>query len=80
MVAPRRDIAVVFQGYGKALLPWRTAYANVSLALETMRTPRAERRDRITELLQLVGLGSHADKYPSQLSGGMQQRLQIALR
>lgn len=76
--APRRELAVVFQDYGKALLPWRTAYENVSLALEARKTPRPERRDIIESVLARVGLGDHADKLPSQLSGGMQQRLQIA--
>ena len=75
---PRRDVAIVFQDYSRALLPWRTAAGNVSLALEAMGTPRAERRDRIASLLKRVGLGAFADKYPSQMSGGMQQRLQIA--
>jgi NitT/TauT family transport system ATP-binding protein len=60
------------------LLPWRTAAGNVSLALEAMGTPRGERRDRIGALLKRVGLAAFADKYPSQMSGGMQQRLQIA--
>jgi NitT/TauT family transport system ATP-binding protein len=78
VVAPRRDIAVVFQDYDKALLPWRNAYGNVALALESMGTPRADRKDRIHELLSLVGLRDHAAKFPRQLSGGMQQRLQIA--
>ena len=49
---PRRDVAVVFQDYSKALLPWRTAAGNVSLALEAMGTPRAERRERIAALLE----------------------------
>src|SRR5579863_9814641 len=40
---PRRDVAVVFQDYSRALLPWRTAAGNVSLALEAVGTPRAER-------------------------------------
>ena len=75
---PRRDVAIVFQDYSKALLPWRTAAGNVSLALEAMGTPRSERAGRIAALLQRVGLPGHADKYPSQMSGGMQQRLQIA--
>ena len=75
---PRRDVAIVFQDYAKALLPWRTAAGNVSLALEAMRTPRAERPARIAALLARVGLSGAADKYPAQLSGGMQQRLQIA--
>ncbi len=78
VTAPRQDIAIIFQDYGKALLPWRTAAGNVSLALEAIGTPRAERADRIAELLRKVGLGNHADKFPNQLSGGMQQRLQIA--
>lgn len=78
VAAPSRDVAIVFQDYGRALLPWRTAAGNVSLALEAMGVPKAERADRIHALLSKVGLGTHADKYPTQLSGGMQQRLQIA--
>ncbi|MDF2116460.1 ABC transporter ATP-binding protein [Roseiarcaceae bacterium H3SJ34-1] len=75
---PSRDVAIVFQDYSRALLPWRTAAGNVSLALEAIGMPRAERADRIHALLGKVGLAQHAAKYPSQLSGGMQQRLQIA--
>jgi NitT/TauT family transport system ATP-binding protein len=75
---PSRDVAIVFQDYSRALLPWRTAAGNVSLALEAIGMPRAERADRIEALLSKVGLSQHAAKYPSQLSGGMQQRLQIA--
>lgn len=75
---PASDIAIVFQDYANALLPWRTAAANISLALEAARVPKAERRDRIAHLLAKVGLSQHADKYPSEMSGGMQQRLQIA--
>jgi NitT/TauT family transport system ATP-binding protein len=78
MLMPRRDIAIVFQDYGKALLPWRTAAGNVSLALETSRVPSSERALRIDELLKKVGLPNHAQKYPAEMSGGMQQRLQIA--
>jgi NitT/TauT family transport system ATP-binding protein len=78
MTGPRRDIAIVFQDYGKALLPWRTAAGNVSLAFEAAGVPKPERADRIAALLARVGLPGHADKYPSQMSGGMQQRLQIA--
>lgn len=75
---PRQDIAIVFQDYSKALLPWRTAEGNVSLALEAMGVPPSERKDRIGHLLDLIGLSKHRDKFPNQLSGGMQQRLQIA--
>src|SRR5437868_12666579 len=78
MREPRREIAIVFQDYGKALLPWRTAAGNVSLALEAGGMPAAERPARIEELLRTVGLPGHAGKYPSEMSGGMQQRLQIA--
>jgi len=75
---PSQDIAIVFQDYGKALLPWRTAAGNVSLALEVAGVPKAERAARIAPLLDKMGLAQHADKFPGQMSGGMQQRLQIA--
>lgn len=75
---PMPGVAVMFQDYSKALLPWRTAYGNVSLALEASDVPRYQRRDRIMGLLAKVGLEAHAEHYPAQLSGGMQQRLQIA--
>jgi NitT/TauT family transport system ATP-binding protein len=78
MLAPRRDIAIVFQDYGKALLPWRTAAGNISLALETMGVASSQRTARIDELLNKVGLPGHSGKYPVEMSGGMQQRLQIA--
>jgi ABC-type nitrate/sulfonate/bicarbonate transport system ATPase subunit len=78
MLAPRRDIAIVFQDYGKALLPWRTAAGNVSLALEISGVAASRRAGRIDELLKKVGLPGHAQKYPAEMSGGMQQRLQIA--
>jgi NitT/TauT family transport system ATP-binding protein len=74
----RRDIAVVFQDYGRALLPWRDATGNVALALEAAGTLKADRPALISGLLATVGLQHHAHKFPGQLSGGMQQRLQIA--
>jgi len=75
---PRRDVAVVFQDYSRALLPWRTAEGNVALALEAMGTPARGRPARIRDLLARVGLADHAENFPGQMSGGMQQRLQIA--
>ena len=75
---PRRDVAVVFQDYAKALLPWRTAAGNVSLALEATGCPRGDRAARIAVLLERVGLKGQGEKFPGQMSGGMQQRLQIA--
>jgi NitT/TauT family transport system ATP-binding protein len=75
---PCRDVAMVFQDYGRALLPWRTAAGNVALAFESSSLPRQERTARVAALLGKVGLTGHGDKYPGQLSGGMQQRVQIA--
>ena len=75
---PSREVAFVFQDYGRALLPWRSVASNVSLALEAAGVPKAERPVRIQTVLQTVGLTSHANKFPIQLSGGMQQRVQIA--
>ncbi|MGB8266788.1 MAG: ABC transporter ATP-binding protein [Candidatus Velthaea sp.] len=75
---PQAEVAVVFQDYNRALLPWRTVSGNVALALEARRIPRAEQAARVAELLQRVGLAQHAGHYPGQLSGGLQQRVQIA--
>jgi NitT/TauT family transport system ATP-binding protein len=78
IMGPSREVAFVFQDYGRALLPWRTVAANVSLALEAAKVPKTERQARIAQVLETVGLSAHAHKYPAQLSGGMQQRVQIA--
>jgi NitT/TauT family transport system ATP-binding protein len=75
---PSHDIAVVFQDYANALLPWRTAEGNVALAYEAAGLAKSERPARIAELLRKVGLEKHAKRFPRELSGGMQQRLQIA--
>jgi NitT/TauT family transport system ATP-binding protein len=78
VTGPDRALAIVFQDYAKALLPWRTVAGNVELALESRRVPRGERPEIIQNLLAQVGLTDRADAFPLQLSGGMQQRLQIA--
>lgn len=78
IVGPCREVAFVFQDYGRALLPWRTVQGNISLALEAEGVPREDRPARITSVLEKVGLSAHANKFPAQLSGGMQQRVQIA--
>ena len=78
VTAPRPEVAVVFQDYTKALLPWRTAAGNVSLVLETLGVPKPERAERVRRLLARVGLAGKESHYPGQMSGGMQQRLQIA--
>jgi NitT/TauT family transport system ATP-binding protein len=73
---PQRETAYVFQEY--ALFPWRTALENVEYPLEVRGVGRAERRDRAHHFLGLFGLNGFEDRYPSQLSGGMQQRVAIA--
>jgi NitT/TauT family transport system ATP-binding protein len=78
VTGPQPELAVVFQDYGRALLPWRTVAGNVELALEARRIPKAQRPEIIRDMLGRVGLAERADAYPIQLSGGMQQRLQIA--
>ena len=75
---PQPRISIVFQDYGRALLPWRTVAGNVALALEARGVPPREHRARIEALLATLKLAGHADKFPAQLSGGMQQRVQIA--
>ncbi len=75
---PQTGLAIVFQDYGRALLPWRTVSGNVALALEARGIPKAQHGARILPLLSKLKLEEHADKFPAQLSGGMQQRLQIA--
>ena len=75
---PARERAIVFQDYSKALLPWRTVKANIALGLEARKLPREAQRPIIDELLARMGLEHASDQYPAQLSGGMQQRVQIA--
>ncbi|MCC0100119.1 ABC transporter ATP-binding protein [Streptomyces flavotricini] len=73
---PGPDRGVVFQHY--ALFPWRTARGNVEFALKRLGLPRGERRRRALAALAEVGLAQGAEKYPAQLSGGMQQRVALA--
>jgi NitT/TauT family transport system ATP-binding protein len=60
------------------LLPWRVAWRNVALALETNSMPAAERKKRAHAALGLVGLAAFAESYPHQLSGGMRSRVALA--
>ncbi len=75
---PGKDRVVVFQDFNAALLPWLTARENVEFGLRVQGTARAARADAALRYLDLVGLSDHQDKYPSELSGGMKQRIQIA--
>lgn len=71
-----RKYGMVFQS--PVLYEWRTVQKNVELPLEIIKLSKAEREERALKMLELVGLTSFADHYPSQLSGGMQQRVGIA--
>ncbi|MFC4100619.1 ABC transporter ATP-binding protein [Paenibacillus xanthanilyticus] len=71
-----RKYGIVFQS--PVLYDWRKVRQNVMLPLEMTGMPKAERKARADELLELVGLSKFADQYPWQLSGGMQQRVAIA--
>jgi NitT/TauT family transport system ATP-binding protein len=73
---PSRDIGMVFQQ--PLLLKWRRVIDNVLLPAEILGLPVAASRERARDLLALVGLQGSEDKYPYQLSGGMQQRAAIA--
>ncbi|MFJ2055738.1 ABC transporter ATP-binding protein [Streptomyces sp. NPDC087908] len=74
--ANRRDAGMVFQSY--SLFPNLTAAENVAFGLRVRKVGTAERRTRAAELLDLVGLPEHGDRYPHQLSGGQQQRVALA--
>jgi putative spermidine/putrescine transport system ATP-binding protein len=72
----KRDMGMVFQAY--SLFPNMTARQNVEYGLKIRGRDKGDRRKRVGELLELVGLGHAGDRYPHQLSGGMQQRVALA--
>ncbi|MCA0216750.1 MAG: ABC transporter ATP-binding protein [Actinobacteria bacterium] len=72
----RREIGYIFQTF--ALLSALSAAENVELPMRMIGLPVAERRERVAELLAVVGLAEHAEQRPNELSGGQQQRLGIA--
>ena len=76
VVGPGSDRGMVFQGY--SLFPWKSVADNVAFGLEVAGTSKAERADRVAELLGIMGLTGFADSYPNELSGGMRQRVAIA--
>ena len=75
--AARRRIGMVFQAAN--LLDARTAADNIGYPLKLAGVPAAKRRERVEELLSLVGLEGRGDSYPSQLSGGQRQRVALAM-
>ncbi|MFL5952665.1 MAG: ABC transporter ATP-binding protein [Gaiellaceae bacterium] len=72
----KRDMGMVFQAY--SLFPNMTARQNVEFGLKIRGRDKADRGKRVNDLLELVGLGHAVDRYPHQLSGGMQQRVALA--
>ncbi|MHB0977290.1 MAG: ABC transporter ATP-binding protein [Candidatus Aquicultorales bacterium] len=72
----RRSTSIILQDYG--LFPWKTVYENASLGLKIRRYPEDEQRARTERILSELGLSDFADRFPSQLSGGMRQRLALA--
>lgn len=76
--APDKNRGVVFQNADTAIYPWLTVWENVEYGLKINKIPKAERRRIVEHYINLVGLAEHKGKYPSELSGGMKQRTQIA--
>ena len=73
-----KELAIVFQDYGRSLFPWMSVRDNVDMPLRRLALATAERERRITSSLAEVGLAEAAAMFPWQLSGGMQQRVAIA--
>ena len=76
VTGPGPDRGIVFQNF--ALYPWKTVRQNILYGLEKQRIARAAREKRAQELIELVHLRGFENSYPSQLSGGMKQRVAIA--
>jgi NitT/TauT family transport system ATP-binding protein len=75
ITGPRRDIGVVFQS--PVLFPWRSVLGNVMLPADVQGLDRVQMRKRALDLIKLVGLSGFENRYPRELSGGMQQRVGI---
>jgi NitT/TauT family transport system ATP-binding protein len=74
---PAAGVVTVFQDYSNSLLPWRSVRRNVALGIEA-DSSKAECHERVEAALAMVNLQQSAEEYPWRLSGGMQQRVQIA--
>jgi NitT/TauT family transport system ATP-binding protein len=75
---PHPDLAVVFQDYSRSLMPWMTTRENVAFPLQGKGMGKTERNNLADENLAAVGLAGQGDKFPWEMSGGMQQRVAIA--
>ena len=76
VLKPRPEIAIVFQDFG--LFPWKTALDNVAYGLTVRGTPKKKARETARDYVKLVALDGFEERYPHQLSGGMQQRAGLA--
>jgi NitT/TauT family transport system ATP-binding protein len=76
VLQPGPDRGMVFQEY--ALFPWMTVAENVSFGLEIKKLPKAQIREKVGSLLEMLNLQDFRDRYPKDLSGGMRQRVAIA--
>ena len=75
---PPEGLAVVFQDYSRSLLPWKKNLANVMFAMRRSAGSKQDKETTAREMLEAVGLKGFEDRYPWELSGGMQQRVAIA--
>jgi NitT/TauT family transport system ATP-binding protein len=78
VTGPPEEMALVFQEYSRSLMPWTSVRNNVLLPLRHRKLSRAERSRLVEDSVEAVGLARVLDRYPWQLSGGMQQRVAIA--
>lgn len=78
VAGPPKGMAVVFQEYARSLFPWLTVAENVELPLKEKGLGKADRKAKVAQALEEVGLADVPGSYPWQLSGGMQQRVAIA--
>src|SRR5690625_5249331 len=76
VTGPHQKSAIVFQNF--ALLPWENVETNVAFGLELQGVPKAERLAKARQYIEKVGLRDFENKYPRELSGGMQQRVGLA--
>lgn len=75
---PSLKMSIVFQEYTRSLMPWLSVAENVELALQARGVAKRDRRERARDALEVVGLSDALERFPWQLSGGMQQRVAIA--
>jgi NitT/TauT family transport system ATP-binding protein len=76
VTGPHPSIGMIFQD--ESTFPWRTVLDNVAFPLEIAHVPKSERQDRARRFVKLVGLDGFEKRYPSELSGGMRQRVSMA--